>query len=51
MPPGDYQIFVGLYTCDTLPAGECGNGDRLPVTDADGQSIGDALPLQTITVR
>jgi hypothetical protein len=51
MPAGDYQIRVGLYTCDTLPVGECGNGDRLLVTDADNQDAGDAVVLQTITVR
>jgi 6-pyruvoyl-tetrahydropterin synthase related domain len=51
MPPGDYQIRVGLYTCDTLPEGECGNGDRPAVTDANGDSLGDFVPLATITVR
>ena len=51
MPPGDYQIRVGLYTCDTMPVGNCGNGERLIVTDADGQNLGDAVVLQTITVR
>ena len=25
----DYQLTVGLYTCETRPPGECGNGDRL----------------------
>ncbi len=51
MPPGEYQIFVGLYTCDTRPAGDCGNGDRLPVSDDSGQPLGDSLPLATIQVR
>lgn len=51
MPPGEYQISVGLYTCDTLPAGECGNGDRLEVIDATGAVIGDSVLLGTITVR
>jgi hypothetical protein len=51
MPPGEYQVMVGLYTCDTRPAGECGNGDRPPVTDAENQPLGDAVPLTTITVR
>lgn len=50
MPPGAYQLTVGLYTCETRPAGECGNGDRLPVRSADGQALGDAAPLATITV-
>jgi len=48
---GEYRINIGLYTCDTRPAGECGNGDRLPVSDADGNALGDILPLATITVR
>lgn len=51
MPPGEYQITVGLYTCDTLPPGECGNGDRLQVTNASGKALGDSVPLGTITVR
>lgn len=45
MPAGEYQIVVGLYTCDTLPVGECGNGDRLEVVDG-----GDAVVLGTIRV-
>lgn len=51
MPPGSYQLFVGLYTCDTRPAGDCGNGDRPAVTDAAGNVIGDAVPLATVEVR
>jgi len=51
IPPGDYQIRVGLYTCDTMPVGDCGNGERLIVTDANDQNLGDAVVLQTITVR
>ncbi len=51
MPPGMYQVFVGLYTCDTRPAGDCGNGDRAPVTDTAGNAVGDAVPLATIEVR
>jgi hypothetical protein len=51
LAPGTYQVVVGLYTCDTRPPGACGNGDRLPVTDADGQPLGDVVPLATITVN
>jgi hypothetical protein len=51
LPPGDYQLLVGLYTCDTRPAGGCGNGDRLNITDASGALVGDALNLATIQVR
>ncbi|MCB9449894.1 MAG: hypothetical protein H6672_00550 [Anaerolineaceae bacterium] len=51
MPPGEYQLLIGLYTCDTRPPGECGNGDRLPVTDAAGNPIGDVVPLGTIRVE
>ncbi len=49
--PGDYQLNVGLYTCDTRPPGDCGNGDRLPVTDSNGGSLGDILTLAKVTVR
>jgi hypothetical protein len=51
MPVGEYQVFVGLYTCDTRPAGNCGNGDRLAVMDANGQAVGDEVRLAMITVR
>jgi hypothetical protein len=50
MAPGEYQLLVGLWTCEAVPEGECGSG-RLPVTNADGQPVGDAVPLGTITVR
>ncbi len=51
MPAGEYQLLIGLYTCETKPAGDCGNGDRLNVTDANGQAVGDAVRLATITVK
>ncbi|MBA3871625.1 MAG: glycosyltransferase family 39 protein [Anaerolineae bacterium] len=51
MPAGEYQLLIGLYTCDTRPAGDCGNGDRLTVTDASGQTVGDEVKLATITIR
>ena len=51
LSPGEYQLSVGMYTCDTRPSGECGNGDRLTITSEDGQSLGDALPLGVITVN
>jgi hypothetical protein len=50
LAPGTYQIVVGLYTCDTRPAGECGNGERPPVRDAAGNLIGDAVPLAEIVI-
>ncbi|MAU12164.1 MAG: hypothetical protein CL607_20245 [Anaerolineaceae bacterium] len=51
MPAGDYTVFVGLYTCELAPAGECGNGYRPEVFDVDDASVGDTLPLTTLTVR
>lgn len=51
MPAGEYDVIVGLYTCETLPEGECGSGDRPTVTAADGTILGDVLPLTRITVR
>jgi hypothetical protein len=51
LAPGTYQITVGMYTCETRPAGDCGNGDRPPVTDAEGNPVGDAVPLATIRVQ
>jgi hypothetical protein len=51
IPPGTHQLFVGLYTCDTQPAGDCGNGERLSVSDAAGKAVGDAVPLARVEVR
>lgn len=51
LPSGTYQLLVGLYTCDTRPPGDCGNGDRAPVTDAEGNPVGDAIPLAVVEVR
>jgi len=51
MPAGEYQLLIGLYTCETKPAGGCGNGDRLKVTDAGGQAVGDEVRLATIRVH
>ena len=49
-PAGDYQLVIGLYTCELMPADDCGNGYRPTVTDADGEVIGDSIPLTTIRV-
>ncbi len=51
MPPGEYHLLVGLYSCEPLPEGECGNGYRPPVFTTEGESVGDAVPLGMITVR
>ena len=42
-PPGQYALEIGLYGLV--------NGERLPVSAADGQPLGDAVKLATITVR
>ncbi len=41
-PPGTYRLLVGLYLAP--------NGSRLPLRDASGAIIGDALELTTIEV-
>ncbi len=51
MPPGAYDVRIGLWTCEGLPEGDCGNGLRLPVTGEDGEPLGDAALLQQITVK
>ena len=50
LPAGDYQLVAGLYTCDLMPPGECGNGYRPTVTDEGGAVIGDSIPLATIRI-
>jgi hypothetical protein len=52
MPPGAYQINVGMWTCDGIPQGQdCGNGLRPPVFDAAGQALGDSVPLGKLTIK
>ncbi len=51
IPAGDYRVMVGLYTCDTRPAGDCGNGDRLLVSDTAGAALGDVVPLASLRVE
>ncbi|MBI5650735.1 MAG: glycosyltransferase family 39 protein [Chloroflexi bacterium] len=41
-PPGNYAIRVGFYDRAT--------GERLPMVDANGQSFGDAVTIETIYV-
>lgn len=42
-PPGVYHLAAGVYRWDTL--------ERLPITTADGESLGDALDLGAIRVE
>ncbi len=52
LPAGEYGLRVGLYTCETRPPGDCGNGDRPVIITEDGERIeDDVIPLGTITVR
>jgi hypothetical protein len=51
IPPGEYRVTVGLWTCEGLPEGECGNGLRLEVADAAGNPVGDSAFLQTVRVH
>ena len=41
-PAGNHALIAGMYRAD--------NGQRLPVTDASGASLGNSLDLGTITV-
>jgi hypothetical protein len=42
VPPGEYELLVGMYLLTT--------GERLPLFDAGGQLIGDAIILGTVSV-
>jgi hypothetical protein len=42
VPPGDYELRVGMYLLAT--------GDRLPLLSADGQAVGDSVLLETVAV-
>lgn len=50
LPAGEYQLIVGLYTCELMPPGDCGNGYRPTVRDESGAVIGDSAALATIQV-
>lgn len=50
-PAGTYQLYVGLYTCELMPPGDCGNGYRPIVRLADGEELGDRVPLGEIVIR
>ncbi len=51
LPAGEYQLYVGLYTCELMPADNCGNGYRPTVTTDEGEVIGDTLPLGAIIIN
>jgi len=40
LPPGEYRLVVGLYRADT--------GERLPLLDTSGASVGDHLALPSL---
>ena len=48
---GEYQLIVGLYTCELMPADDCGNGYRPEVRDEAGALVGDSVPLASIRVE
>jgi hypothetical protein len=48
---GEYTIFVGFYTME-LPAADGGsNGYRPPAFDGAGDTLGDSIPLVTLTIE
>ncbi|GAB1422256.1 hypothetical protein MASR2M15_24790 [Anaerolineales bacterium] len=51
LPSGEYQVYIGFYTCELMPPGDCGNGYRPEVKDAEGNMVGDTIPLGTIKVN
>lgn len=51
LPSGDYQLTAGMYSCELMPPGECGNEQRLAVSDESGAVIGDVIPLATIRIE
>ena len=50
LPAGDYDLILGLYTCELMPADDCGNGYRPSVRDENGDLVGDSVKLATIRV-
>ena len=50
MPPGEYELDIGLFVCAVAPADGCAYRKRAEVTDAQGQPVGDSVKLGTIVV-
>jgi hypothetical protein len=48
---GEYQLYVGLYTCELMPADDCGNGYRPTIVNADRDPVGDTVPLGSVKVE
>ncbi len=51
MPPGEYELAIGLFLCAAAPPDGCDYRKRASVTDALGQQIGDSIKLTIITVN
>jgi hypothetical protein len=43
LPPGEYQLEIGMYQLET--------GQRLPIVNDEGQVVDGRLPLKEITVK
>ena len=50
MPPGEYELTIGLYLCAAAPAEGCAYSRRASATDAHSRSVGDSVKLATIRV-
>ncbi len=50
MPPGEYELSIGLYLCAAAPADGCAYSRRASAADALGRSVGDSVTLATIRV-
>lgn len=50
MPPGEYELTIGLYLCAVAPAEGCAYNRRASATDAFGRSVGDSVKLGAIRV-
>lgn len=51
LPRGEYQLSIGLYTCELAPVDDCGNGYRPTVKNDLGEVIGDSIVIATIRVE
>ena len=50
LPAGEYQLIIGLYSCQLMPADDCGKGYRPTVRNESGEVIGDSIVVTTILV-
>jgi len=51
LPAGDYDLAIGIFSCERKPSADCGKGPLSVVRDEKGDVIGDRIGLASIIVE